>query len=122
MKKTIAIVIPLMMVMSMLVCAVADVLSVEEIQEKLKEYGSYLQGRWEVEENYGKVLDNNYYSITIDSDGTGLGINSLGEVYAISYGSRTEAKIVFTNDADRIYLVLRTNDYGANTSVLMLRK
>lgn len=121
MKKTIAIVVALMLVMSMVVYAVADVLSVEEINEKLKEYGSYLAGTWEVDSTYGRVL-NSSAKFTIRENGDGLGINSLGEVYAVSFSGEAVGKILFTNNANTIYIIVRTNDYGATMQVPMYRK
>lgn len=118
MKKLICLVLVVMLALSMSICAMADALSIDEMQEKLNEYANYLQGSWKTTDIYTRVLGSEY-SLTVGANGSGISINSSGEVYASSYSAFGE--ILFTTDKNTIFVKIPTNG-GAYRTVEMVRK
>lgn len=85
MKKIVSMILVVILVMSFSVYAMADVLSVDEMNEKIIEYATYLEGEWTSNQFYAKALGGDTHEFTIKKDGTGISINPLGQVYVILF-------------------------------------
>ena len=121
MKKTISMIIAMLLILSIFTCCVADIPSVNDIQSKLEEYIEFLSGEWSVRPKSSLIgfgsNNNNSESVTFDKDN--LSMNSLGQVFW--RGKNYNCEILFTTDDDVIY-VRDTKDSSSEMWLLPYRR
>ncbi len=106
MKKTIAMIIAMLLMVSIFTYCVAEILSINEIQSKLEEYIEFLSGEWSVRtpktNAFGlpNTYDNSSDAVTFDKES--LSMNSLGQLFW--KGKNYNCEILFTADDDVIML------------------
>ncbi|MDO4865157.1 MAG: hypothetical protein Q4C10_01265 [Clostridia bacterium] len=114
MKKTVLVVMAVLLVMSMLVYAVADVLSVDEAKEVLNGYIDYLVGDWR--DDGGNTISIKAEKLSISADGRIY----LDYTFTRAKASIDGGEILLSADEDIIYIL--SNSVAGMDIVIPLKR